>query len=105
MPVATTTRPAGPSEVDDRSDMEVVTREQAEAMLTASPGSGAFLVHEIALDHIYGVTYAAVEKVQSSGKVCVIELDHVADARRLRDEGFDANYVFIGVDSMDELFR
>jgi len=103
VPVATTTRPAGPSDIDDRSDMECVTRDQAEAMLTASPG--AFLVHEAVLDHIYGITYEAVKRVQSSGKVCVIELDHVADAQRLRDEGFDANYIFIGVNNMDELFR
>ena len=102
VPVATTSRPAGPSDLDDRSDMEVVPREKADAML-ATPG--VFLVHETTLDHVYGITAAAVKKVQSSGRVCVLELDHVADARRLRDEGFEATYIFIGVDSMDELFR
>ena len=102
IPVATTTRAAGPGDIDDRSALEVVPREQAEAMLAAP---GTFLVHERALDHVYGITAAAVKKVQASGRVCVLELDHVADARRLRDEGFEATYIFIGVDSMDELFR
>lgn len=101
VPVITTTRAGGPSDLDDRSDMAVVPLAEAEALLAA----GQFLVHERALDHLYGVTRAAVKKVQASGRVCVVELDHVADAQRLREQGFDAAYMFIGVDSIDELFR
>ncbi|GAX74660.1 hypothetical protein CEUSTIGMA_g2108.t1 [Chlamydomonas eustigma] len=101
VPVITTTRPAGPTDIGDRSDMEVVSKEEANALLA----SGAFLVHEAALDHVYGITVGAVKKVQATGRICVLELDHVTDAKRLRDQGFEGTYFFIGVDSMDELFK
>lgn len=81
--------------------MHVVPREEAQSLLA----SGQFLVHEETLDHIYGITRAAVKKVQASGRVCVVECDHVADARRMREEGFEATYVFLGLESIDELVR
>lgn len=66
---------------------------------------GAFVVHEEAVGHHYGITAAAVKKVQASGCVPILELDRVADAKRLRAAGFEAHYIFVGVDSMDELIR
>ncbi len=85
-PVVTTTKPSSHPEVDDRHEMHVVSSEEAAALAA----SGALLFHSTALGHVYGVQTAAVQKITAAGKVCVIEVDGVETARKLRDSGFEA---------------
>lgn len=47
------------------------------------------------LGHHYGITTAAVRKVQMSGALCLLDLDFVADAKQLRESGFDATFMYI----------
>ncbi|KAG1679244.1 hypothetical protein FOA52_009273 [Chlamydomonas sp. UWO 241] len=101
VPVITTTRPAGEGNLDDRSDMEVVSADEAKVLIE----TGAFIVHEEAMGHVYGVTRGALKRVQASGRVPVLELDRVADAKALREAGFDAHFIYVGVASIDELIR
>lgn len=64
--------------------MEVVTLEAAQQMLQ----SGQFLVHQEVLGHIYGITSAAVRKLQAMGKLPLLDLDRVQDVEQLRTSGF-----------------
>ena len=128
VPAVTTTRapppPLASSEGDtpvatSSTSMTVVSREEADQLIA----SGGFLVYEETLGHVYGVTRAAVKKVLTSGKVCVLDLDRVADARRLRDQETSpaaaagggggkgggllagAAFVYVGVASTDVLLK
>jgi hypothetical protein len=64
--------------------MEVVSLEAAQQMRDA----GQFLVHQEVLGHIYGITSAAVRKLQAMGKLPLLDLDRVQDVERLRTSGF-----------------
>lgn len=44
-------------------------------------------------------------QVGASGRVPVVEVDHVEDARALRAAGFDATYLFIGMDDNGKLLN
>jgi hypothetical protein len=66
--------------------MQVVSQDEARQLAA----SGAFLYSRTAMGHTYGVQRQAVKKVQATGRVCVVELDHVEDAKKLRDSGFEA---------------
>lgn len=69
--------------------MEVVSPEVAHQMQQ----EGKFLVEQQVLGHVYGITAAAVRKLQASGKLPVLDLDQVADVARLRAAGFQVNAV------------
>jgi hypothetical protein len=64
--------------------MQVVTLEAAQQMRD----SGQFLVHQEVLGHHYGITSAAVRKLQAMGKLPLLDLDRVQDVEQLRASGF-----------------
>lgn len=69
--------------------MEVVPLEVAQQMLAA----GQFLVHEEVLGHHYGITSAAVRKLQALGKLPLLDLDRVQDVEKLRSSGIQVGTV------------
>ncbi|PNH05620.1 Adenylate kinase, chloroplastic [Tetrabaena socialis] len=100
VPLITTTREPGPEDHDqEREGMTVVTREEAAGIIAAD----GFVLHREVLGDVYGTTLAAVKKVGASGRVPILEVDHVEDAVELRRRGFDASYLFIGMDDMGKL--
>lgn len=66
------------------ADMEVVSVEVAQEM----QAQGQFLLEETVLGHVYGVTSAAVRKLQALGKLPLLDLDRVADVAKLKSSGF-----------------
>jgi guanylate kinase len=64
--------------------MEVVSLEAAQQMRAA----GQFLVHQEVLGHVYGISSAAVRKLQALGKLPLLDLDRVQDVEQLRAAGF-----------------
>jgi hypothetical protein len=64
--------------------MEVVPLEAAQQMRAG----GQFLVHQEVLGHIYGITAAAVRKLQAMGKLPLLDLDRVQDVEQLKAAGF-----------------
>eukprot|EP00798_Chlamydomonas_sp_ICE-L_P023777 gene23777-9336_t len=99
VPPVLSTRGPDPSGAEQRAEMVVITLEQAAELVT----SNNFLIYGSALNHSYGVTYAGVKEVLASGKVCVVECDHVKDMQKMRAAGFDALYIYMGVDDDAEL--
>ncbi|GFR43730.1 hypothetical protein Agub_g4841 [Astrephomene gubernaculifera] len=100
VPLITTTRRAGPNDPDQqREGMLVVSREEA-AAISAAEG---FMTYREVLGEVYGITVAAVKKVAASGRVPIVEVDHVEDAAALRRRGFEATYLFIGMEDMGKL--
>lgn len=67
--------------------MEVVSPEVAHRMQV----DGRFLVDQQVLGHIYGISAASVRKLQASGKLPLLDLDHVADVAKLRASGFQVS--------------
>jgi hypothetical protein len=64
--------------------MEVVDA----ATLSAMQAAGKLLVCQRVLDHSYGISAAAVRKLQAAGKLPLLDLDLVEDAVALRGAGF-----------------
>lgn len=69
------------------ADMEVISAELAQQMVQ----EGKFLVHQAVMGHTYGISAAAVRKLQASGKLPVLDLDRVADVARLKESGFQVS--------------
>jgi hypothetical protein len=67
--------------------MEVISAELAQQMVQESK----FLVHQTVMGHTYGITAAAVRKLQASGKLPVLDLDRVADVTKLKESGFQVS--------------
>ncbi|EFJ40819.1 adenylate kinase [Volvox carteri f. nagariensis] len=100
VPVITTTHQPGPNDPDPaREGMVVVDRAEAEAIMAAE----GFALHKEVMGDVYGTELAAVKKVAASGRVPILEVDHVADAVELRRRGFDATYMFVGMEDMGKL--
>lgn len=100
VPVITTTRQPKPGDPDqEREGMLVVSREEAEAIAAAD----GFALQKEVMGELYGTTMAAIKKVGASGRVPIVEVDHVEDAVALRQRGFDATYMFVGIDDMGKL--
>ncbi|GLC37755.1 Adenylate kinase [Pleodorina starrii] len=100
VPLISTTRAPGPDDPDPaREGMVVVPRAEAEA-LRASDGFA--IVREV-MGEIYGTSLTAVKKVAASGRVPVLEVDEVGDAAELRRRGFDATYLFVGMEDGGKL--
>jgi hypothetical protein len=64
--------------------MDVVSLEAAQQMRD----TGQFLVQQEVLGHIYGITGAAVRKLQAIGKLPLLDLDRVQDVEQLQTNGF-----------------
>eukprot|EP00879_Flechtneria_rotunda_P032088 GHRR01035240.1.p1 GENE.GHRR01035240.1~~GHRR01035240.1.p1 ORF type:complete len:660 (+),score=243.45 GHRR01035240.1:528-2507(+) len=94
--VTTKPRPLGSSVPED---MEVISSELAQQL----QHGGSFLVQHEVLGHTYGITTAAVRKLQASGKLPLLDLDRVADVQKLKAAGFKATYVYLQPPSLQQL--
>ena len=70
--------------------------------MQAEIAAGRFLEHANVHGKIYGTSFAAVEKVASEGKICILDID-VQGAELVKKSHLDAVYVFISPPSMEEL--
>ena len=65
---------------------------------------GKFLEHAHVHGNVYGSSFAAVEAVKRSGKVCVLDID-VQGAENVKRSPLGAVFLFISPPSMEELER
>eukprot|EP00592_Proboscia_alata_P026125 CAMPEP_0194442788 /NCGR_PEP_ID=MMETSP0176-20130528/126334_1 /TAXON_ID=216777 /ORGANISM="Proboscia alata, Strain PI-D3" /LENGTH=538 /DNA_ID=CAMNT_0039268943 /DNA_START=69 /DNA_END=1686 /DNA_ORIENTATION=- len=63
---------------------------------------GKFIEHAEVHGNFYGTSCSGVESVQSSGKVCILDID-VQGVRNVKESTLDPYYVFIAPPSMDAL--
>jgi len=63
---------------------------------------GKFVEHAEVHGNFYGTSCSGVESVQSSGKVCILDID-VQGVRNVKESTLDPYYVFIAPPSMDAL--
>ena len=104
VPRLVTTKEA--SALDKREEMEVVSQAAMDALL-AKPD--AVLLHHTTRgsrhDSCFGyaVTSASVKKVQASGRIAVLEVESMDDLLALHEAGYEATYVYMGMESMDVL--
>lgn len=80
--------------------MTIITHEQAARDIATN----AFLYHHTVLGEVYGVTRASLKQVQAMGSIPVLEVDYVEDVALLRAAGFDAAYLFIGIEDAGKMF-
>ena len=66
--------------------------------------AGKFLEHAHVHGNIYGSSFAAVEAVKRSGKVCLLDID-VQGAENVKRSDLGAVFLFIAPPSMEELER
>lgn len=62
--------------------------------------AGKFIEHAEVHGRFYGSSVAAVESVQSSGKVCILDID-VQGVKNVKKSSLDPYYVFIAPPSME----
>mmetsp|Transcript_15130 Transcript_15130/g.20608 ORF Transcript_15130/g.20608 Transcript_15130/m.20608 type:complete len:414 (-) Transcript_15130:177-1418(-) len=65
---------------------------------------GKFIEHAEVHGNYYGTSVAAVEKVQSAGKICILDID-VQGARSVKKSSLKPFYLFVSPPSMEELER
>lgn len=83
----------------EQQDMVVISKQQADAWVA----DGSFLVRQTVLGHTYGIPAAAVRKIQTAGRVCILDIDNVSDAQSLRAAGQPGAYVFMRPACMSDL--
>lgn len=64
--------------------MDVISQSEAQALLA----DDGLLVSQQVLGHVYGISAMAVKKLQTSGKLAVIDVDRVDNAAKLKQSGF-----------------
>lgn len=64
--------------------------------------AGKFIEHAEVHGRHYGTSVAAVEKVRSQGKICILDID-VQGCRAARAKKLDAKYLFVSPPSMQAL--
>lgn len=52
--------------------------------------------------NIYGTSYAAVQKVSSKGKICILDID-IQGVQSVKKSGMESKFIFILPPSMEEL--
>lgn len=65
-------------------------------------GKGLFIEYAHVHTNIYGTSIAAVEKVKSQGKVCILDID-IQGVQSVKKSTLDAKYLFIFPPSSDAL--
>jgi len=95
--VSHTTRAPRPGE-EDGVHYNFVDHEQ----MNKNIEQGLMLEHANVHGNVYGTSCAAVEKVSSAGKVCILDID-VQGCRLCRKANLDGVYVFISPPSMEDL--
>lgn len=95
--VSHTTRAPRPGEEDgihynfvDKGDME------------AAIARGEFIEHAAVHTNFYGTSVAAVEKVKSEGKVCILDID-IQGVQSVKNSSLVCKYLFISPPSMADL--
>ena len=63
---------------------------------------GEFIEYAKVHTNMYGTSVAAVEKVRSQGKICVLDID-VQGVQNVKKSSLEAKYIFINTPSMVEL--
>mmetsp|Transcript_8243 Transcript_8243/g.12679 ORF Transcript_8243/g.12679 Transcript_8243/m.12679 type:complete len:198 (+) Transcript_8243:84-677(+) len=63
---------------------------------------GKFIEHAEVHGNFYGTSIAAVESVQSSGKICILDID-VQGAESVKKSSLTPIYIFIAPPSMEQL--
>lgn len=95
--VSHTTRPPRAGEVDGvHYNFTTVDK------ILADVHAGKFIEHAEVHGKHYGTSIAAVEKVQSQGKICILDID-VQGCRSARAKNLLATYIFIAPPSMQQL--
>ena len=65
---------------------------------------GMFIDHKKVQTALYGVSFAAVDKVRSDNRVCLIEVD-VKAVKSIKESHLDCRYVFIAPNSIEDMVK
>ncbi|XP_060581346.1 guanylate kinase-like isoform X2 [Ruditapes philippinarum] len=95
--VSHTTRKPREGETDGK-DYYFVDRAVFEKMVA----DGGFLEHAQFSGNCYGTSKMAVEKVQSSGKICILDVE-INGVKNIKATDFKAKYIFVQPPSMEAL--
>ena len=95
--VSHTTRAPRPGE-ENGIHYNFVDRTTIETAINA----GEFIEHANVHTNIYGTSYAAVEKVQSQGKICLLDID-IQGVQNVKKSSLSCKYIFISPPSLAEL--
>jgi len=64
--------------------------------------NGEFIEHASVHTNFYGTSFAAVEKVRSSGKICILDID-IQGVQLVKKSSIPCKFVFIAPPSIDQL--
>lgn len=95
--VSHTTRKPREGETEGK-DYYFVERDAFEKMV----GEGGFLEHAQFSGNCYGTSKMAVEKVQSSGKICILDVE-INGVKNIKNTNLNAKYIFVQPPSIESL--
>jgi guanylate kinase len=95
--ISHTSRPPRIGEVDGVG-YHFVDKQVIEAMITNED----FVEHSTIHTNIYGLSFKAVEKVRSEGKICILDSD-MKTVITIKSSSLDCRYIFIAPSSLDVL--
>lgn len=95
--VSHTTRGPRPGE-EDGVHYNFVSKTDMEAAIE----KGEFIEYASVHTNFYGTSFKAVEKVRSSGKICILDID-VQGVQSVKKSSIPCRYIFIAPPSIDEL--
>lgn len=97
-PAIYSSRSQSPLDVSNKADpFESASKE---ALLADIQEERTLIDREI-LQDLYVIKKSSVRRIQAMGKVCVIDLDWVKDAMKLKDKDFEANFLFVAPGSLE----
>mmetsp|Transcript_12472 Transcript_12472/g.12889 ORF Transcript_12472/g.12889 Transcript_12472/m.12889 type:complete len:313 (-) Transcript_12472:124-1062(-) len=70
--------------------------------MKAAIEQGKFIEHAQVHTNFYGTSFEAVEKIQSQGKICVLDID-IQGVQNVKRSGLDCKYIFIAPPNMQTL--
>ncbi|WP_295162697.1 guanylate kinase [uncultured Brachyspira sp.] len=95
--VSYTTRDKRVGEIDGR-DYYFVDKEKFEQMIS----DGEFIEWALVHDNYYGTSFKELEKADDENKILILDID-IQGALYIKNNGIDANYIFISPPSMEIL--
>ncbi len=95
--VSYTTRDKRVGEIDGR-DCYFVDKEKFEQMIS----DGEFIEWALVHDNYYGTSFKELEKADDENKILILDID-IQGALYIKNNGIDANYIFISPPSMEIL--
>jgi guanylate kinase len=95
--VSHTTRGPRPGEANGIQYNFVTVDEMKQAIQ-----QGKFIEYAQVHTNYYGTSYAAVERIQSSGKICILDID-IQGVQNVKKSQLDCHYLFITPPSLAEL--